>query len=104
MGGLDFFSYEGHVVVDRTGHKLGRLERIHRDAWANEPQWAAVKLDVPSHEQTLVPLLGASPEGDDLRLAFEMETVIKAPMGDAAELHRYYGGGPEPLGPPRDWP
>ncbi len=109
----DILRFRGHEVVDCRGGKVGRLEEIYVDAASKEPQWARVALELVRDRQTLVPLRGASPAGDALRIPLERQTVIEAPDASASDLYRYYGGvagrvdlplGPEPLGPPPDWP
>jgi hypothetical protein len=123
----------GHQVFDSEGVEIGRLEEIYGDQATNAPIWGRVEIDPAEHRYAFVPLDGASPVGADLRIAFDRKLVFGAPAAGAdeqisagvyEELHRYYGlvpeqplevgwqpsewlspkGGPEPLGPPDDWP
>jgi hypothetical protein len=112
-GMADIFSFEGHVVVDCVGNQLGRVEKICAGEGTSRPQWARVELDVLGKGSTFVPLVGAEPAGDDLRIAYKKETVIDALESEATSLHHFYGAarerpqlppGREPLAPPPRWP
>lgn len=111
----EILGYEGHVVVDCVGQRLGRVEEICTDEATDGPQWARVKLDALETASTFVPLIGAKPAGEDLRIAYTRETVISALETDSSKLHLYYGRaseglelpagrGQSPLGPPPRWP
>ena len=113
--------WRGAEVVDREGDKIGKLEEIYLDEDTDKPEWALVKTGLFGGRGTFVPLTGAQPEGDAVRVAFEKEQVKGAPsiepdgelsQEQEAELYRFYGleygedrsdsglpeGGREPVG------
>ena len=71
--------WRGAEVVDRDGEKIGKLEEIYLDHHSDEPEWALVKTGLFGGRGHFVPLKGAEPEGDAMRVAFEKQLVESAP-------------------------
>ena len=71
--------WRGAQVVDRDGEKIGKLDEIYLDHHKDEPEWALVKTGLFGGRGHFVPLKGAEPEGDAMRVAFEKELVESAP-------------------------
>jgi uncharacterized protein (TIGR02271 family) len=98
----DVRTWRGKNVVDSDGSKIGSLEDIYLDRQTGEPQWAAIKTGLFGSNVSFAPLEGASPIGDDLRIAYSKDQVKGAPNIDAdgelsvdeeRQLWDYYGRG-----------
>lgn len=105
-------SWVGHTAVDPRGAKVGRITDIYFDDATRLPEWLAVTTGTLRKHVSFVPLAGASPAGDDIRVAYDKDTITHAPAIEADEdisqaqeneLFRYYGwegvGGQEAGGP-----
>src|SRR5690242_17523460 len=70
------------TVLDQEGEKLGTVKEIYEDRETGEPEWATVAggfLGLKSH---FVPLAGAAPNGEDVRLSVTKSQVRDAPSVD----------------------
>ena len=92
--------WRGAEVIDASGDKVGKLEEIYLDQETDEPEWALVKTGMFGSKSTFVPLKGAGPEGDSVRVAFEKEQIKDAPKVDTdqqlspdeeQQLYAHYG-------------
>jgi uncharacterized protein (TIGR02271 family) len=92
--------WRGRTVVDRDGEKIGKLNEIYLDRETNRPEWALVNTGLLGTKSSFVPLSGAEPAGDDVRVAYAKDQVKDAPSVEAdgelsqreeAELYRHYG-------------
>jgi hypothetical protein len=61
--------WRGRTVVDRDGEKIRKLDEIYLDRDTNEPEWALVKTGLLGTRSSFVPLKGAAPADDDVRVA-----------------------------------
>ncbi len=95
-------SWRGRTVQDRDGNELGTLSELYLDS-EQRPAWASVKRGLLRGRSTIVPLDGATEEGDDLRLPHDQARFDDAPDVDPDVelteeqerlLHEHYG---------RDW-
>ncbi len=95
-------SLRGQNVIDREGSKIGTFEELYVDDTTGEPEWALVNTGLFGTKSTFVPLEGAQPEGDALRVAFTKDKVKDAPRFDTDQhldasqeddLYGYYGVG-----------
>lgn len=95
----DVRALRGRTLVDRDGQDVGKVEEIYLDEQTRRPEWAAVKTGILGGS-SLVPLTGASEEGDKLRVQFSKDQIKDAPGVSAdqdiseqeeAELARHYG-------------
>ena len=92
--------WRGAEVVDASGDKVGKLEEIYLDQETDEPEWALVKTGMFGSKSSFVPLEGASPDGDFVRVAFEKQQITDAPKVDTdqelspdeeQQLYAHYG-------------
>ena len=92
--------WRGADVIDQDGDKVGTVEEIYLDQQTDEPEWALVKTGMFGSKSTFVPLSGANPDGDNLRVPFEKDRIKDAPKIDPEqelsqseehELYSYYG-------------
>src|SRR5215213_10873682 len=92
----------GADVIDASGDKVGTVEEIYLDQESGQPEWALVKTGLFGSKSTFVPLSGAQPEDDTLRVRYEKAQIKDAPKIDAdqqlsqseeRELYQHYGLG-----------
>src|SRR5215218_4977698 len=92
----------GAEVIDASGDKVGTVEEIYLDQESGQPEWALVKTGLFGSKSTFVPLSGAQPEDDTLRVRYEKAQIKDAPKIDAdqqlsqseeRELYQHYGLG-----------
>jgi uncharacterized protein (TIGR02271 family) len=78
----DILEWRGRTVVDRDGEKIGKLDEIYVDRQTDEPEWALVNTGLFGTKSSFVPLKGAAPAGDDVRVAYAKDQVKEAPSID----------------------
>jgi uncharacterized protein (TIGR02271 family) len=98
----DVQTWRGRNAVDNDGDKVGTIEDIYLDRQSGEPEWAAVKTGLFGTKVNFVPLEGATPAGDEIRLAYDKATIKDAPNVEAdgelspeeeRRLYDHYGRG-----------
>ena len=96
----DAYDWRGRTVVDRDEEKIGKLDELYLDEQTGRPEWALVNTGLFGTKSNFVPLAGAQPAGEDVRVAFAKDQVKGAPkmepegqlsQAEEAELYRYYG-------------
>jgi uncharacterized protein (TIGR02271 family) len=92
----------GADVIDASGDKVGTVEEIYLDQESGQPEWALVKTGMFGSKSTFVPLSGASPQEDSLRVQYEKDQIKDAPkidpdqqlsQSEERELYQHYGMG-----------
>src|SRR4051794_352280 len=92
--------WRGRTVVDRDGDKIGKLDEVYLDDSTGQPEWVIVNTGLFGTRSSFVPLAGASPSGEQVRVSYEKSQVKNAPSIDPsdeltqeeeAELYSYYG-------------
>ncbi|WP_309130720.1 YsnF/AvaK domain-containing protein [Brevibacterium sp.] len=96
----------GGKVLGPDGDKIGSIGQVYVDDRTGEPSWVTANTGLFGTKESFAPLDGATIDGDDIRIAFDKDTVKDAPSIDPeghlseqeqAELYRYYSvsdGGP----------
>ncbi len=91
-------SWQGRLVVDQDGERLGECTGIFADAVSGATEWLEVAVE--GHRRCLLPALNALEVGGQVRVAFGRAAVLAAPqVGDDTELskrddivlYRHYG-------------
>ena len=99
IGKNDISRLESATAYDRTGEKIGKVGQLYVDDATREPAWVAVSTGWFGMSESFVPLNGAEFDGDDIRLAYDKDTVKDAPRVDVGaslepdreqELYRHY--------------
>ena len=95
------YDWRGREIVDADGDKVGTLEELFRDEDTNEPEWAAVRTGLFGTKLSFVPLQGAEPTGEDVRVPFPKSQIKDAPkiddsdgqlsQSEEAQLYEHYG-------------
>jgi uncharacterized protein (TIGR02271 family) len=92
--------WRGRTLVDAQGDKVGKVDEIYLDEETGRPEWALVNTGLFGSKSSFVPLAGAAPEGDDVRVSVDKEQVKDAPrvepdgalsQQEEAQLFRHYG-------------
>ena len=71
--------WQGKMLVDRNGDKIGKLQDVYVDVATDEPQFATVKEGFIGRHLTFVPLGGIQIGPDELKVAVTREQVRSAP-------------------------
>jgi hypothetical protein len=94
------YDWSDRTLVDRHGEKIGKLAELFVDGETGEPEWATVDTGLIGSRLSFVPLAGAEPVGEDVRLAIDKDQVSDAPSVEAGEqlsqaeeqrLYSHYG-------------
>jgi PRC-barrel domain len=73
--------WQGKVLVDCDGERIGKLQEVYFDVETDEPQFGTVKEGFLDRHLTFVPLAGVEVGPDELRV-----TVAKARVRSAPDL------------------
>ena len=71
--------WQGKMIVDRNGEKIGKLQDVYVDVETDEPQFGTVKEGFIGRHLTFVPLGEIQIGPDDLQVAVTKEQVESAP-------------------------
>ena len=71
--------WQGKMLVDINGEKIGKLQDVYVDIENDEPQFATVKEGIIDRHLTFVPLGGIEVGPDDLQVAVTKDQVKSAP-------------------------
>ncbi|MBE2315776.1 PRC-barrel domain-containing protein [Solirubrobacter sp. CPCC 204708] len=75
-------AWRGKTVVDREGEKAGTLGALYLDE-NDRPAYAGVQTGLFKRRESMVPLDGARPLGDDVQVPYTVEEIHSAPHVDA---------------------
>jgi uncharacterized protein (TIGR02271 family) len=99
-GMTEAYGWEGREVVDRDGERVGTIEALYAAEEVQRPEWAAVKTGLFGAKLSFVPIAGAQPSGEQVRVQFAREQIKDAPgiepdgelaSEEEAALYRHYG-------------
>jgi len=79
----DVQTWRGMKAVDPSGDKIGTIEDIYLDRASGEPEWAAVKTGLFGSNVSFVPIEGATPGNNELKLNYTKDQIKDAPNVDA---------------------
>src|SRR5687768_6308388 len=95
------YDWRGREIVDADGDKVGTLEELFRDEDTEEPEWAVVRTGLFGTKLSFVPIEGAEPAGESVRVPFSKAQIKDAPKIDdsdgelsqqeEAQLYEHYG-------------
>src|SRR4051812_37483388 len=77
------YGFRDRTLIDRAGDKIGRIDEIYDDEQGGQPEWALVNTGLFGTKKTFVPLRGAQPVGEDVRVPIEKGQVNDAPRIEA---------------------
>jgi len=76
------YDFRERTLLDQNGEKIGTVKEIYQDEGTGKPEWATVAGGLFGIKSHFVPLAGASPEGEDVRVPVSKEQVKDAPSID----------------------
>jgi uncharacterized protein (TIGR02271 family) len=92
--------WRGAEMIDARGDKVGKIEEIYLDNQSGRPEWALVTTGMFGKKSTFVPLSGAKPADEGIRVTHEKSRIQDAPRIDADQdlspqeerkLYDFYG-------------
>ena len=96
----DAYTWKGRDVYGSDGEKIGSIKEIYQDGQTRRPEWALVSSGLLGMRSHFVPLAGATPTGENVRVNATKEQVAAAPsiegegeLSEAEErmLFEHYG-------------
>ena len=92
--------WQGKMLVDRDGERIGKLQDVYVDVENDEPQFATVKEGFIGRHLTFVPLGGITVGPNDLQVTVTKDQVKSAPnielrgdelsQADESALYHHY--------------
>ena len=77
------YDWRGRELIDAHGEKVGTVAEIYEDGQSGKPEWALVKGGLFGSKKHFVPLAGASPDGESVRVTVTKDQVSGAPAVEA---------------------
>ena len=77
------YDFSGRTVVDREGDKIGTVDDVFADRDGGRPEWALVHTGLLGTSRSFVPLRGASPSGENVRVMVAKQAVKDSPSVEA---------------------
>ena len=75
----DAYTWQGRDLLGSDGEKIGSVKEIYEDAATGKPEWALVTSGLFGTRSHFVPLAGAQPDGEAVRVAATKDQVKNAP-------------------------
>jgi uncharacterized protein (TIGR02271 family) len=94
------YDFRGRTLIDRDGEKIGTVDEIYTDQEGGQPEWALVHTGLLGMNKSFVPLRGAAPNGEHVRVTVDKQAVKDAPgveadgelsEADERQLFEHYG-------------
>jgi len=73
------YDWRDRQVVGSDGEKIGKVDEIYLDEITGQPEWLSVNTGLFGMKCSFVPLQGAQPEGESVRVAYTKDEVKDAP-------------------------
>jgi uncharacterized protein (TIGR02271 family) len=73
------YDWSGRTVVATDGEKIGKVDALYLDHQSDRPEWASVHTGLFGSKRSFVPLAGATPQGEDVRVPVFKDQVKSAP-------------------------
>src|SRR3712207_1163271 len=89
----------GAAVYSSDGERIGTIEELFMDEETRQPEWIGIGTGFFGTKRVLVPVTGASSNGDGITVPYSKEQVKGSPDIDGdeisqdteAQLYSYYG-------------
>src|SRR5690348_8419238 len=82
MQTTEAYDFTSRVLVDEQGEKIGTIKDVYEDQETGKPEWATVSGGLFGMKSHFVPLAGATPTGEDVRVPVTKDQVKNAPSVD----------------------
>jgi uncharacterized protein (TIGR02271 family) len=73
------YDWSGRTVLASDGEKIGKIDTLYLDHQSDRPEWASVHTGLFGSKRSFVPLAGATPQGEDVRVPVFKDQVKSAP-------------------------
>src|SRR5918993_4145209 len=92
--------WQGRILVDRDGGRIGSIDAIYLDDRTGQPEWALVNTGLFGTKASFVPLAQATQTDQEVRVPYDKQLVKDAPRVDVdqhlseaeeRQLWRHYG-------------
>jgi uncharacterized protein (TIGR02271 family) len=96
----DAYTWKGRDVFGSDGEKIGSIKEIYEDGQTGKPEWALISSGLFGMRSHFVPLAGAAPTGEDVRVNATKDQVASAPSvesdgqlseSEERQLFEHYG-------------
>jgi uncharacterized protein (TIGR02271 family) len=78
----DAYTWQGRDLLGSDGEKIGSVKEIYEDQRTGRPEWALVTSGLFGTRSHFVPLAGAEPAGEEVRVRVTKDQVKDAPSID----------------------
>jgi uncharacterized protein (TIGR02271 family) len=78
----DAYTWQNRDLIASDGEKIGSVKEIYEDQRTGKPEWALVTSGLFGSRSHFVPLAGAEPTGEAVRVTVSKEQVMEAPSID----------------------
>jgi uncharacterized protein (TIGR02271 family) len=75
----DAYTWQGRDLLGSDGEKIGSIKQIYEDVHTGKPEWALVTSGLFGTRSHFVPLAGAQPNGESVRVSATKDQVKNAP-------------------------
>ena len=82
----DAYTWQGRDLVGNDGEKIGSVKEIYEDERTGKPEWALVTSGLFGTHSHFVPLAGAEPSGESVRVRVSKDQVKESPSTSEGEL------------------
>jgi uncharacterized protein (TIGR02271 family) len=83
----DAYDWRDREVLGSDGEKIGTVDEVYLDTDDGDPKWLSVNTGLFGMKSSFVPLQGADPDGETVRVAYTKDQVKDAPnIAPDAEL------------------
>lgn len=79
QGMTEAYDWENREVVGSEGEKIGKVDQVYLDEQTGQPEWLSVNTGMFGLKSSFVPLQGATPDGESVRVAYTKDQVSDAP-------------------------
>jgi uncharacterized protein (TIGR02271 family) len=79
----DAYTWQGRDLLGGDDEKIGRIDGIYEDQRTGKPEWALVSSGLLGTKSHFVPLAGAEPVGENVRVPVSKDLVKDAPSIEA---------------------
>jgi uncharacterized protein (TIGR02271 family) len=99
-GMTESYDWTDREVYGSDSEKIGKVDEIYVDTATGQPAWIAVNTGLFGTKTSFVPIQGAQPDGEDVRVAYTKDEVKDAPgvkpdeelnESEEQELWAHYG-------------
>ncbi|MGE5635474.1 MAG: PRC-barrel domain-containing protein [Nocardioidaceae bacterium] len=73
------YDWRGRTVIGADGSKIGTIDELYTDSDTGAPEWATVSTGLFGTKMSFIPLQGAAPDGESVRVQVSKDQVKDAP-------------------------